>query len=59
MTLYLNISRYFPIFSAIALGDYEEKRDLSLPTGNIQKFVMECGAGSLEIRESKEYHPSK
>ncbi len=40
----------FLIFSAIALGDYEEKRDLSLPTGNIQKFVMECGAESLEIR---------
>ena len=44
---------FFANFSATDQDDYTKKKTLSLSAGNISKFEINCGSGSLEIRGDK------
>ncbi|MCX6826022.1 MAG: hypothetical protein NTV06_01955 [candidate division Zixibacteria bacterium] len=50
MRIILMVSAIYFLVTFSVFGHYSEKRTLLIPSGNIEEFNIDCGAGSLEIR---------
>ena len=49
MRSYIVMAILLASFSSAAAGDYTEVRNLKLKVGNLEKLVIEAGAGSLDV----------
>ena len=49
MRSYIVMAMLLASFSSAAAGDYTEVRNLKLKVGNLEKLVIEAGAGSLDV----------
>jgi len=49
MRSYIVMAILLASFSGAAAGDYTEVRDLTLDAGNLEKLIIDAGAGSLDV----------